>query len=74
MKFLLIAAVFVFNLLFLRSAEACPLCKEAFEKMGRIWASIGFNLSIYFMIAVPFLIVGSFGLVLYFYSKKHSKT
>gem|GEM_PF-7050359 len=33
--------------------------------MGQIWTMIGFNLSIYLMIATPFLLVGSFALVLF---------
>ena len=55
------------------SAFACPLCKEAIAKMGQIWISIGFNLSIYFMIAVPFLIVAIFGTVLYFKYRSHER-
>ena len=42
------------------SALACPLCKEALSKMGEIWTAVGFNLSVYLMIAVPFLLVGLF--------------
>jgi len=43
----------VFCLLFsaLPSALACPLCKEAIAKMGEIWTSLGFNLSIYLMLS-----------------------
>ncbi len=52
-------------------ALACPFCKEAIVKMGQIWTSIGFNLSVYLMIAVPFLLVGSFALVLYFNYRRH---
>ena len=55
------------------SAYACPLCKEAIAKMGQIWISIGFNLSIYFMIAVPFLLVAIFGTVLYFKYRSHER-
>lgn len=52
---------------------ACPLCKEAVEKIGHVWTSMGFNWSIYLMLAVPFLLVGSFAAVLYFqYRKRHS--
>ncbi|OGX06579.1 MAG: hypothetical protein A3G87_09235 [Omnitrophica bacterium RIFCSPLOWO2_12_FULL_50_11] len=54
------------------SAFACPLCKEAIEKIGHVWTSMGFNWSIYFMLAVPFLLVGSFAAVLYFQYRKRS--
>ena len=56
---------FLSSIFFLPSAYACPFCKEAIARMGDIWTSIGFNLSIYVMIAIPFLLVGSFVLVLY---------
>ena len=55
------------------SASACPLCKEAISKMGEIWTSIGFNLSIYLMITVPFLLVGAFAGLLYLNYKKHKQ-
>ena len=54
-------------------AHACPFCKEAISRMGEIWTSIGFNLSIYFMMAIPFLIVAGFGFVLYFNYRKHQQ-
>ena len=66
-------AMTVSFLLFSQPAYACPLCKEAISKMGEIWTSIGFNLSIYVMIAVPFLLVGTFAGVLYFNYRKHRK-
>lgn len=56
-----------------RSAFACPLCKEAISKMGEIWTAVGFNLSIYFMMAIPYLLVGGFGLALYLIHKKNKK-
>jgi hypothetical protein len=52
-------------------AVACPLCKAAVEKMGDVWTSMGFNWSIYMMMAVPYLLVGGFVAVLYFASRKH---
>ena len=52
---------------------ACPLCKEAISKMGEIWTGLGFNWSIYFMIAVPFLLVGTFAGALYLNYRKHRK-
>ena len=60
-------------LLFSKPAHACPLCKEAVEKMGQIWTSLGFNFSIYFMMAIPFLLVGAFCGVLYWNHKKSVK-
>ena len=54
-----------------KEAFACPLCKEAISKMGEIWFAVGLNLSIYLMIAMPFILVGSFGLVFYLNYKKH---
>ena len=55
-------------------ALACPLCKDAISKMEEIWFAIGLNLSIYIMIAVPFLLVGSFVLALYLnYRKRGGK-
>ena len=61
----------IFYLLASPSVYACPLCKEALTKMGEVWAAIGFNLSIYVMMAVPFILVGTFGLALYFNYRKH---
>jgi len=55
----------LFTLLFIPSVYACPLCKDAVEKMGEVWTSLGFNWSIYFMLAVPYVLVGGFVLVLY---------
>jgi hypothetical protein len=57
---------------FIPLAHACPLCKEALSKMGEIWTVVGFNWSIYFMIAVPFLLVGAFAGALYWnWRKQH---
>ncbi len=53
---------------------ACPFCKEAISKMGEIWTSVGFNWSIYLMIAVPFLLVASFAAALYWNCKKKEFT
>lgn len=59
-------------LLVVSPAYACPLCKEAISKMGEIWTSIGFNFSIYLMLAMPFLLVSAFAGFLYFnYRKLH---
>ena len=54
-----------------RPAFACPGCKEAIAKMGEIWTAVGFNWSIYLMISVPFLLVASFGGVLYIHYRRH---
>ncbi len=68
LKIVLITFIFLFSS---KLAFACPFCKDALAKMGQIWTSIGFNLSIYLLIAVPFFLVGSFSLVLYLFAKKH---
>ncbi len=62
---------FLFLFAIQKSVFACPMCKEAISRMGEIWLAIGLNWSIYFMIAVPFLLIGSFGAVLYFNYRKH---
>lgn len=51
-------------------AYACPFCKEALAKMGEIWTAVGFNVSVYLMLAVPFILVGSFVLILYLHYQK----
>ena len=48
------------------------MCKEAVEKMGEVWTSLGFNASIYFMLLVPMLLIGSFGGFLYLNYKRYS--
>jgi len=53
------------------SAYACPMCKEAISRMGEIWLAIGLNWSIYFMMAMPFILIGSFGTILYLNYRKH---
>jgi len=68
-----IFAITVFLFLPMSTAFACPFCKEAIARMGEIWTSVGFNLSIYMMISVPFLLVGSFVLVLYLNDRKQSR-
>ncbi len=70
--FLLLSLVFCLWS-FVPSAQACPFCKEAIARMGEIWTSVGFNLSIYMMISVPFLLVGSFVLVLYLNYRKQAE-
>jgi len=72
---------FFFSLLsalcFLCSAEAqaCPACKEAVAKMGEVWASLGFNWSVLFMMSIPYLIVGGFtGIIVWNYRKNVKKS
>ena len=60
-------------LFFSKTTHACPLCKEAVEKMGQVWTSLGFNFSIYFMIAIPFLLVAGFAAALYLNYRKRGK-
>ena len=52
-------------------AFACPMCKEALARMGDVWTAIGFNWSIYLMIAMPFILLGAFTSVLYIQYRKH---
>jgi hypothetical protein len=52
---------------------ACPLCKEAVEKIGNVWTSMGFNYSIFFMLMMPLMIVGTFSGALYWNYKKQQK-
>ena len=52
------------------SVFACPFCNEALVRMGQVWTAVGFNLSIYLMMAVPFVLVGAFGLALYLNYRK----
>ena len=68
---LVLLAFFIFHLLSPTRAYACSLCKEAISKMENIWFAIGLNWSIYLMISVPFILVGSFGTVLYLNYRKH---
>ncbi|MBR9979041.1 MAG: hypothetical protein KFH87_13225 [Bacteroidetes bacterium] len=51
-------------------ASACPNCKEAYVDDGQSSVSSGFNNSILFMMAVPFLVVGTFALRLWFAQRK----
>ena len=46
-------------------ASACPNCKEAYLPDGQSPVSSGFNASIYFLMAMPFLVLGGFTLRLW---------
>jgi hypothetical protein len=50
--------------------SACPNCKEAYMSDGQTPVSSGFNLSIYFMMAMPFLVLGGFTLRLWLAHKR----
>lgn len=39
--------------------HACPNCKEAYMTDGQAPVSSGFNASIYFMMAMPFVVIGT---------------
>ncbi|MBR9975864.1 MAG: hypothetical protein KFF77_09815 [Bacteroidetes bacterium] len=39
--------------------HACPNCKEAYMTDGQTPVSSGFNASIYFMMAMPFVVIGT---------------
>lgn len=72
MKTLLIpvALVLIVFLLIPDIASACPNCKEAYIDDGQSSVSSGFNRSILFMMAVPFLVVGTFALRLWVAQRK----
>ena len=70
---LLLSSVFFVLFSIIPNAFACPLCKEAIGKMGEIWTAVGFNWSIYFMMAIPYLLVGTFAGVLYLNYRKQKK-
>ncbi|MBI4000023.1 MAG: hypothetical protein HY351_05345 [Candidatus Omnitrophica bacterium] len=72
--FRLLALLFIGCFIACKQAFACPLCKEALAKMGEVWAALGFNWSIYFMMSIPYLLVGGFIFALYLNYKKHHKS
>lgn len=45
--------------------SACPNCKEAYAQDGQSPIASGFSVSIYFMMAMPFLVFGAFVLRLW---------
>ncbi len=51
--------------LFPAVAQACPNCKEAYMGDGQSPVSSGFNVSIVFMMIMPFLVMGGFALRLW---------
>lgn len=61
-KLLLPALILAVVLLLPEWAAACPNCKEAYMTDGQTPVSSGFNTSIYFMMAMPFLVLGGFTL------------
>ncbi|MBE0643985.1 MAG: hypothetical protein IH600_07885 [Bacteroidetes bacterium] len=64
-------AVFAAALLLLPELlSACPNCKEAYMSDGQTPVSSGFNTSIYFMMAMPFLVFGGFTLRLWLAHKR----
>lgn len=46
-------------------ASACPNCKEAYLADGQSPVASGFNTSIYFLMAMPFVVLGGFTLRLW---------
>ncbi len=50
--------------------SACPNCKEAYVGDGQTPVSSGFNASIYFMMAMPFVVFGGFTLRLWLAQRK----
>lgn len=63
----IVALVLVSALVFCAAAEACPGCAEAQAGQGAERAGIvrGYMYSIIFMLSMPFLIFGSFGIYVY---------
>ena len=50
------------------AAQACPSCVEALRGAA---VGNGFNVSILFLLGMPFLLVGSIGGGLFFYLRRH---
>lgn len=70
MKRIIVAAVATLALL--APAAACPLCKESIPESSEHQTdydpqrqSLGYNYSIYFMLAVPFTLAGAMGFFIY---------
>ena len=60
MKKILITLIPVLALILLPELlHACPNCKEAYMADGQTPVSSGFNTSIYFLMAMPFLVLGT---------------
>lgn len=65
----------------LAPVSACPLCREAIPQSGDQQTdydparqSLGYNYSIYFMLAVPFSVAGAMGFFIYRQCRKVDQT
>ena len=66
-----------------RAAFACPFCKEAIESPARVEDLLddtdpfregrAYNLSIYLMVGMPYLLLGTFGYLIYRGSRQKSR-
>jgi hypothetical protein len=66
MKKILISAMIVLVVVLLPEiASACPNCKEAYMADGQSPVASVFSASIYFLMAMPFLVLGGFALRLW---------
>ena len=52
--------------------QACPNCKEAYMADGQTPVSSGFNTSIYFLMAMPFLVLGTVTLRIWLAHRRHA--
>ena len=69
------AIVLVLALLLLPELlEACPNCKEAYTADGQSPVSSGFNTSIVFMMAMPFVVLGGFVLRLWLAQRRKTQS
>lgn len=62
--FVLLALVFVLSMA--TTAMACPTCKDGLSNPASQAAASGYFYSILFMMAMPFVIIGTFGSAAYF--------
>ncbi|MFZ1731086.1 MAG: hypothetical protein WBQ23_16210 [Bacteroidota bacterium] len=72
-NWILLAVITAAVLLLPELLSACPNCKEAYLADGQTPVSSGFNTSIYFMMAMPFLVFGGFTLRLWL-AQRHRNT
>ncbi len=66
--------LWIVGVLITRNAYACPACKEAIAKLGQAWTAIGFSWSVLFMLAVPLILIATFGGAIFLAIKKNSKS
>ncbi len=67
----IVIALFAALLFLPEFLSACPNCKEAYAADGHTPVASGFNASIYFMMAMPFVVLGVFALRLWLAQRPH---